>query len=85
MYVIVGLGNPGDKYAHTRHNVGFDVVTLLADRLGARFDKLKCAGKDILDQRRHGIEPDVKRLLGGGFGERLGETVGGGPLRLEAL
>ncbi len=34
MYVIAGLGNPGKKYEHTRHNAGFDVIDILSDRYG---------------------------------------------------
>lgn len=31
-YYIIGLGNPGGKYEHTRHNAGFDVVSILSQR-----------------------------------------------------
>ena len=34
--MVLGLGNPGAEYAHSRHNVGADVVELLADRHGGR-------------------------------------------------
>ena len=39
MKLFIGLGNPGKKYEHTRHNMGFDVIDLFADLSQIDVDK----------------------------------------------
>ena len=41
MYIIAGLGNPTTKYDKTRHNVGFDTIDALADRLSININTAK--------------------------------------------
>lgn len=42
MFLVVGLGNPGEEYAHTRHNAGFDAVDAIAGEIGVRYWKTEC-------------------------------------------
>ena len=51
MYIIAGLGNPTREYEKTRHNVGFEVIDVLADRLGTTVEEKKfkgCYGRGII-------------------------------------
>lgn len=42
--LIIGLGNPGKPYEHTRHNIGFDVIDELANKWNAPLNQLKFNG-----------------------------------------
>lgn len=54
MKVIVGLGNPDKKYEHTRHNIGFDTIDALADKLDIKINNKKFNG--LIGEGRMGIE-----------------------------
>ena len=47
MFLIAGLGNPGEEYRNTRHNIGFLVLDHLAESLGVSFAKSKWQGEAV--------------------------------------
>lgn len=58
-WLVVGLGNPGDRYARTRHNVGFEVAKLAAERWGMPKFKQKYGGLFTQDGRRAVLLPQT--------------------------
>jgi PTH1 family peptidyl-tRNA hydrolase len=74
-WLIVGLGNPGSEYERTRHNIGFEVAKLLADRWELPKAKVKYRG--LLRQGRAGTGgPRVAVLLPQTFMNDAGRSVG---------
>lgn len=69
MFLIVGLGNPGPEYAHTRHNLGFMLIDKLAAAAGVTLKRRECQSliglARIADQRVMLVKPQTFMNLSG--------------------
>ena len=76
MYIIAGLGNPTQQYDHTRHNIGFDTITYLADRYHISMNTKKfqaiCGTGIIEGQKVLLLKPQTYMNLSG---NSIGEAV----------
>ena len=86
MKLIVGLGNPGKKYEHTRHNMGFDVLDLFSDLAMIDIDKESFKGLlgrgKLFDQDVLLLKPQTYMNLSG---ESVQEVVHYFKIKLEDI
>ena len=72
MFLIVGLGNPGKQYEHTRHNIGFDVMDALAEKYNISISEKKhkaLCGKGVINGVKVVLaKPQTGQLLQDGSG-----------------
>ncbi len=73
MKLIIGLGNPGPKYTSTRHNIGFDVLDLVAARRGLEFGS---SPADAVMAREQGPQARVILAKPLTFMNRSGDAAG---------
>ena len=67
MHIIIGLGNPGKEYHRTRHNVGFDVLDVLSEKLNIQITKSGYSealySMGVWIERGYLGKPDMKKVL----------------------
>jgi PTH1 family peptidyl-tRNA hydrolase len=76
VWLVVGLGNPGPSYAGHRHNVGYLVDEVLAERMGSPFRSHKSGRAEVVEGRLGAVGPDTPRVVLARARSYMNETGG---------